>query len=77
MSQEILKTYPFSKQNKTFSKILFFPQLLSSGTILTITFEMSEALVLLKTIYSDLSGQPQTMFFNCENHRAIILITRP
>ena len=47
---EILKTYPFSKQSITFLKILFFPQLLSSGTILTITFKMLEALVLLKTI---------------------------
>ena len=41
---------PLFKQNITFSKIPFQPQLLSSGTVLTITLAMSEALVILKTI---------------------------
>ena len=56
------KLYPFLKQNISLSKFLFFPQLLSSGTILTITLEMSEALVLLKTTSRKLSGQPPIMF---------------
>ena len=60
--EKYLKHTPFSKQNITFSKILFFPQLLPSGTILTITFEMFEALVLLKTVSWNLSGQPPIMF---------------
>ena len=39
----------------------FFSQLLSSGTILTITLEMPEALVPLQTMSWDLSGQPPIM----------------
>ena len=62
MPLEILKTYPISKRNIHFSKILFFPQLLSSGTILTITFEMLEPLVLLKAISQNLPGQPLIIF---------------
>ena len=42
---------PLFIQNKTiFSKIRFFPQLVPSRTVLTTTFEKSEALVFLKTI---------------------------
>ena len=37
----MLKTYPFSNPNIIFSKIRFFPQLLSSRTVLTKTFEKS------------------------------------
>ena len=37
----MLKTYPFSNPNIFFSKVRFFPQLLSSRTVLTKTFEKS------------------------------------
>ena len=40
-----MKTYPFSKQNIIFSKT---SQLLLSQTVLTMKFEKSEVLVLLK-----------------------------
>ena len=45
---ERVKTYLFPEQYV--SKIRFFPQLLSAGTVSTITFEKLEALVFLKTI---------------------------
>ena len=51
---EILKTYPSSKQNITFSKIRFFPRLLWSGKVLAITFDMPEALVVLKNQYLEI-----------------------
>ena len=41
---------PLFKTKPIFSKIHFFSQLLSSGTVLIITFEKSEPLVFLKTI---------------------------
>ena len=41
---------PLFKTKHNFSKILFLRQLLSSGTILTTTFEMWKVLVFLKTI---------------------------
>ena len=50
---------PFSKQNIAFSNIRFFFQLPLSGTVLTIAVEISDALVLLKSISNiNLSGQP-------------------
>ena len=48
-TRNVEKHTPF--QNKFFLKNLFFPQLLLSGTALNITFEKSEFLVFLKTIY--------------------------
>ena len=73
MPLEILKTYPIWKRNINFSKILFFPQLLSSGTILTITFEMLGPLALLKAMSQNLPT-PNNIF-NCESRRGIKLIT--
>ena len=46
----MLKTIPHLKTKPNIFKNSFFPYLLSSGTVLTITFEKSEALVFLKTI---------------------------
>ena len=62
-----LRQSPYTTRNTeniAFSKTIFFPQLLLSVTILTLTFEMSEALALLKTISWILWGQPQIMFLN-------------
>ena len=52
---------PLFKTKHNFLQNYFFSQLLSSGTILTITLEMPEALVPLQTISWDLSGQPPIM----------------
>ena len=55
---------PLFKTKQLFQK--FFFSLSCCRTILTLKFEMLEALVLLKTISSVLSGQPQIMFLNVE-----------
>ena len=57
------KTIPYATRNTENTPLFkrkhhFFSQLLSNGTILTITFEMSKSLLLLKTISWNQSGQP-------------------
>ena len=69
------ESIPLFKTKLHFFKNYFYPQLLSSGTTLSLTFEMSEALVFLKATSWIISSHPKWCF-KCKNHQGIKLITR-
>ena len=56
--QYLFKLVPLSIPLTPLEMFHFFPRLLSSGKVLTITFKKSEDLVYLKAISSDLSNEP-------------------